>query len=206
MNRVLPLSIQQINNMFTVNLPNQIETYWQPLYDRLAYATAGETALTFFQNPIGSQVGGATRTRFDTNMTNNGVMPAGQNMLVTGIQVEFLPGEAVSDADYILDVALFANSGWLSFVIGSKEFANDAPLSKFPPQYRLDVFQNADASAAPILRTYAQTRGAYYEITPTLLMSQQNFNVTLNWPALVPVSQAGSVRVTLDGFRLRNAQ
>ena len=202
MNRFIDLTTEQIKQKFSVNIPGALEVLWQPFYDMQVYAAAGQTIMTFFQNPVGQ----AGRTLFDTNMQTAGVFPSMQNFLATGIQLEFQPGVLTTDADYPLDVRAVSYGGYVEFNVGNKNFNRDAPVGKYPPQYRLDFFSSLDASAAPAQSNYAQARGAYYEITPTMIPSNQNFNVTINWPAAVPVSAAGTIRCTLDGYLIRAAQ
>ena len=187
---------------FNINLAGVLEALWQPIYDTLAYPAAGATNLVAFQNPVG--VGGTTKA--NTNVVAAGSFPAGQNFIATDIQVEFLPGSLTTTAAYFTDQLAFYQSGWLEFNVGSKNYLTEAPTGKFPPKTRLQPFAVNDASAGPTVFRYAQNRGEIYQITPVLIPQNQNFNVTLQWPALVPVSAAANVRVTLGGYLYRTAQ
>ena len=66
----------------------------------------------------------------------------------------------------------------------------------------------AGTLTAPALSTVAYARAAsrYYEITPFLIPQTQNFSVTLYTPTAVPVSVAGNIIATLDGFYYRQSQ
>lgn len=204
MNNRIPGQFAQLAQQFSVNLDNVVEALWQPIYDLQTYAAAGQTLLTFFQNPTGA--GG--RTYLDTNMQAAGAFPAMQNFIATRIELAFVPGAATTVAGYMTDVLAVANSGYLEFTVGSKNFLRESPIGKFPPAQRLDVFAVNDASAAATVFRYAQNRGEIYQITPVLIPSLQNFSITLNWPTAValPSTVAGSIRCTLGGYLFRSAQ
>lgn len=191
---------------YNVNVDGLIEAYWQPAYDTLAYAAAGQTQLVFFQNPVGQ----GTKTKADTNMVAAGQFPAGQKMLVTDIAIEMLPGVARTSLAYVTDIAGVEQSGWLEFNIGSKNYLTEAPIGKFPPKHRLDVFAAVSTTnTSSTIQLYnAQERGEIYQITPMAIPPNQNFNVTVNWPTAVALGSgtAGTMRVTLGGFLYRTAQ
>jgi hypothetical protein len=200
---------------FDVNRKGAVEAIYQPLYDFQTYAAAGQTSLTFFALPLGQ--GG--KTYADTNMEAAGALPAPKEMLVTGIQVVFFPG---------VDVALYGGgaanthwrdswavfqSGYLDFFIGSKSYLTDAPIGKFSNDFRLaGAAALSDSTTAGAGQDnqigYATWAGPRYEITPVKLVSNQNFNVTLNWPAAVatPSTVAARIGVILEGFLYRLSQ
>lgn len=200
MNRFLNMSVEQIKQTFNVNIPGTLEVLWQPLYDTITYPAIGLTQAVFFQNPVGQ----AGRNKALTNVTTAGVFPSMQNFIATGIQYDFESNAASTVATKPDDVLIVMNSGWSEFTVGSKCFNNDAPIGKYPPQNRLDM--TVGVLAAGTAAYYAQVRGAYYEITPTLIPSNQNFALTLQWPALAPITTAGTIRATLDGYLIRAAQ
>lgn len=202
MNHFLGMSVDEVARKFSVNIPGTLEMLWQPQYDTITYPAAGLTQAVFFQNPVGQ----AGRNKALTNVTTAGVFPSMQNFIATGIQYDFQPGVATTLPTYWDDVIAVYNSGWSEFNVGSKTFNQDAPIGKFPPQYRVDAV--ASVLAAGTAAYYAQARGAYYEITPALIPSNQNYNLTLQWPALVPTPStlAGTIRATLDGYLIRAAQ
>lgn len=200
---------------FDVNRPGAVEAIFQPLYDFQAYAAAGQTQLTFFQDPQGSN----SKTLADTNMESAGQLPAPKEMLVTGIELVFWSGVtpgihgAQVAADYWNDVHAVMKSGWLNFFIGSKSYLTDAPVGKFPASFRLGgVADSSDSTTAAAdsqtLTQYATFSSRPYEITPVRLPSNQNFNVTLNWPSAValPSAVAGRIGVMLQGFQYRLSQ
>jgi len=210
-----PPNLATLQN-YKVNRAGQVEVIWQPAYHYQTYPFAGATQMTFFQNPVGQ--GGLTRA--DTNMQAAGQFPAPQEFLVTGIQVIFLASKALAEVDIATaqtnwnDVNnVMMGSAFLQLFVGSKAYLDDGPLAKFPQQFRLtgggwstgNPTTDADTLA---FVDYAVTCGRYYAITPVKLMQNQNFNVTLNFPAVIPVLDDSTPRigVILDGFLYRESQ
>lgn len=190
---------------FAVNRPDQVEAIWQPFYDYATYPAAGTTSLTFFQLPIGQ--GG--KTLADTNMRLGGQFPNGQRFLCTGLEVRFYPGNAILGGAFPnwQDAFDFYSGGVLRFFIGSKDYMEIAPLDMAPPSSRLaGAMTIGGAEVANETGQYATAAGVPLDITPVLLTSSQNFNVTLQWPTAVPVTAEARVGVVLRGFLYRNSQ
>ena len=188
----------------------------RPLYDFQTYLAAGQTSLTFFAVPQGQ--GG--KTLADTNMESAGALPAPKKMLVTSIEVAFFPGgnpstygAAAAIAGHFNDLWTVFKSGYLKFFVGSKDYLIDAPIGKFSNSFRVGgVAAIADSTTLGAGQQSMVQLGAFvgpqYEITPIELVSNQNFNVTLNWPALVPTisTVAGRIGVILNGWQYRLSQ
>lgn len=199
-----------------VNLPDTIETIWEPLYDSVTYPAAGATSLTFFQE----QIGKAGKTLKDTNMDLDGQLPKGKAFLVTGIQLAFYSGldsDMAHDGDFPLDpnvtsdVRTFTENGHLIFRIQSKDYLRQAPLGKFPPVERLTVSSSlgGDNPAGDTKLTsieYAAPCGREFSINGVLLESNQNFSIELRDLPALPSAQDGKIVCTLNGFIARNAQ
>lgn len=209
-----PPSVDQLQN-FDPNLPSSTEAIKWNLYDTLAYAQAGQQSLTFFQSPVGQN----GKTYADTNMQAAGALPNPQRFLVTGIELYFFPGDAVAAIgasaanNYIKDVNLFWNSpAWLQFFIASKPYLNESPLLKFPPPNGLagwaalsDTTTAGAGQASSI--SYATACGDCFDMNPPILLTTNtNFNINLNWPALVPLALAGTVKCNLSGLLYRKSQ
>lgn len=210
----IPPSTNQLRK-YGVNVPDSVVAISQPLYHYQTYAAAGQTQLTFFQNPVGQN----SLTFADTNVEAAGSMPSPKRMLVTGIEVAFFPGGspgtfgAQAAPNLVNDVYAVMKSGWLDFFVGSASWLKDAPIGKFPSPYRMAGMAalSDQSTIAADLQTkidYATFAGKPYEITPVELSSNQNFNVTLNWPAVVatPSTVAGRIGVILHGFQYRLSQ
>lgn len=175
------------------------------------------------------------KTLGDTNMEAAGQLPAPKMFLATSIEVVFYPGSvatantytpqvqsafiavptaaqapislgAVNDANFILQ------SGWLNFFVGSKTYLNEASLVRFPPKARFEL----DAAVATNSATTGSIGAAsvkaggrpYYLDPPVLLVPNQNFTVSVNFPGVqaTPSGFNGRMGVILDGFLYRNSQ
>lgn len=208
-----PPSLGQLQG-YDVNRAGQWEVIWQPLYDIQTYAAAGVTQQTFFQRTVGST--GVTQA--NTNMEAAGQLPNPKAFLCTGIQVVFIPGNAVSISQAAAGTALnnwldteavLNGIGFLKFFIGSKDYLVDAPLSKFTMQFGLSgvaSLTGAGSVATTDFVDYARSVGRYYSITPVKLPSNQNFNVSLNFPTAITTNVAGQIGIILDGFQFRLSQ
>jgi len=203
-------------NRYAVNRKDQIEVVRQSLYSFETYVMAGQSTLTFFANPVGS--GG--RTLADTNMTLAGQIPSGQRYALQTMEVYFIPGVFPSAANaapgidnHVNDIwEVYTSDAWLELKIGSKPYLQEAPLVRMPPSTRLIGFaglsDSTTAAAAQFQRTsHIAASGAVYRIEPVLLLEpNQNFSVTVNWPALVPISVSGTLGVVMGGVQARNSQ
>lgn len=217
-NRAISIQTPGDLSKYRVNRPGQLEVIRQTLYDFQAYAQAGQTQLSFFQVPIGQ--GAVPKTKADTDMTLAGQLPAGQQFLVQSMEVYFFPGTILPGVGpvanlidgFVNDVWAIYKGGYLEFTVGSKVYLTEAPIGRFPPKTRLDGWAsengNTTAGAALYTRTsYAVPAGRPYPIDPYILLeSTQNFNVQLNWPAAVAVTNIGRIGVVLDGLLIRNSQ
>jgi len=200
-------------NAYNVNRPGQVEAVRSSLYDFQTYAQAGQTQLQFFQVPKGQ----AGKTFADSNMTLAGSLPAPMSFLVQSIEVMFFPLNPVSVTGAVVasnwnDAYAVGKSGWLELFIGSKPYLDEAPLMKFPPRTGLTGNgQLSDSTTAAAARVtvidYASFGGPIYEmVPPILLVPSQNFIVTLNWPAAIPINVAGRIGINLGGILYRNSQ
>ena len=206
---------------YDVNRRGQYEGVRQTLYDITTYANAGQTSLQFFQVPKGQ--GG--KTVADTNMQSAGQLPQPQHFLVESIELILFPGVlpttktvAVAETEFSNDIYTVAKSGSLDFFIGSKSYLEEAPLGRFPPKTRLNVEGNhaiselqavAADSELQVSTDYASFIGRpYYLDPPVLLVPNQNFNITLSWPAVVALPSGVDARigVILDGILYRQSQ
>jgi len=213
-------AFSQLMTHFNVNMPNEVESIWQPLYDKLTYANAGQTNLKFFQTPVGGN--GNTVTAEMTNMKAAGQISAPQQMLVTGIQLDFQPSAALAQIhaatpadlqDYVNDVQAVLNSGVVVFTVGNKEQNRDAPIRRFPPSTYLEVdaaLSDATTPAAGLTSgiSYAQGCGELYSLTPLNIPWAQNFDVTILWDTGValPSGDDGEITCYLQGYLYRSVQ
>jgi len=199
-------------SQYAVNQAGAKDVVYQPLYDYQTYALAGQTSLSFFQNPIGQ----SGKTLADTNMSIGGSLPAPQMFIVSAICIDFFPGNDVNlsavdeDSKNWDDVYTFMKSGWLDFTVGTKSQLQQAPLGSFPPTYRLGggaALTGQNAAAGTITGTdYASVAGQTFNIIPVTIPATQNFIVTLNWPTAVAINAAARIGVKLMGDLYRSVQ
>lgn len=198
---------------YKVRQSGNIEGIGWSLYDFGTYAQAGQTSLSFFQVPVGQ----SSKTLADTNMELAGQLPSGQAFLIESIELYLFPGVApglnsTTDADtaeFTNDVYDFAKSGSLALNIGSKKYVQEAPLGRFPPKTRLAGWSALTTTEATLTKIvdYSAAGGRPYLLrSPYLLESSQNFNITLTWPAAVPLSAAARIGCVMEGVLYRDVQ
>lgn len=203
---------------------NSVEGIRQSLYDFQTYAAAGQTQLSFFQVPQGQGTGiaGGTKTLEDTNMDLAGNLPNPKAFLTQGIEIAFFPsGSPVTSAAALAtknmtnDVWAFIKQGYLQFFISSKAYLQEAPLAKFPARnfLRSDMAVALSTTASTTTDQYVMElpvmAGAPFKMIPPItLRPTMNFNVTLNWGAVValPSNTTARVGVYLTGILYRNGQ
>jgi hypothetical protein len=200
---------------------NDTEVIKWSLYDRVVYPQPGTAQLQFFNTPKGQ----AGKTYADTNMTLAGQLSKYTSFLVTGIEFYLFPnanafttqGNAAAGPaaaqDIINDTVTWWQSyAFLQFNIIQKPYLFEAPLMKFPPACGLAGFaalsdSTTIAGAQLSSVQYAANAGRPYEVKPGLwLEDNANFDVSLNWPTLVPISAAATVFCQLNGWLYRRAQ
>ena len=190
-----------------VNLPGDKEGIWEPRYDYQTLAAAGAASQRFFIDPVGT----ANKTIADTNMELSGQIPKGQAFLITGIQFEMYPGEAIqqsSISEFAEDIYQVYKGGVLVLKIGSKEYATQGNLMKFPPINRLCMDSAVSDTNASAISSYlyAVAGGKEYQVRRLLLESNQNFSVEVRELAALPSGNDARIGVSLNGFLYRNAQ
>ena len=210
-------------SLYDVNGPSW-EAIKQDLYDSIAYPAAGTNQLQFFQQ----QAGQGGKTIEQTNMLLPGMVPAMQKYLVESIEIDFFPTDpavvaqnpatygAPAIAQIVNDVYIFRRTGYLQFNVGSKYYLQSGPLKKFPSRTHFSI--DAALSDASTAVTNGQSRIAFadivgreYRIEPysVLLIANQNFDVTLNWPSGVEALPSGNpayIFITLWGMLYRKSQ
>lgn len=197
---------------YNVDVPNQAEGVWQPLYDYQTYPTAGTTEMSFFAVPRGQ----SSKTYADTNMEIAGSMPSPVIQHVIGIMVCLWPATAAASfgagaaAKNHQEVCDILEAGYLEFTVGQKLITRDAPLMVFPPDFRLAgsaAFADVSTAAADKQSRvdYATSAGRVYEISPVNLIPNQNFEVKLRWGTAVAATANGRIGVRLLGYQLRRS-
>lgn len=222
----------QVANMadisnFSVNW-NQWEFVTNSLYDSIAYPAAGLASAAFFQTPIGQGTGfgGAAKSLSDTNMQLAGQLPAGQMFLISSVEVLVQPTTptvtagmpaafgAQAAAVQVNDSYIIGRSGNVVLNILSKNYIQEAPVGNLPPSSdfvlsgALSDTTTAAASSQNRL-AFGNYEGDNYILAPNnlLLVSNQNFKVTLAWPeGLQAITNPARLFVRLNGMLARLAQ
>lgn len=209
-----------------VTVPGKKDELYAPLYDSANYLTAGQTTLNFFSLPIGQGVttapgAGGTKTEADTNLTNGNILPRDNSFFITGVEVQVYPGVSPGvggAADAVAgmfwnDVYAIGKSGWLKLKIGGRDYVIDGPLMNFPSTAGLGgaaaVATNLTTGAATFAQiNYARFVGQPYTVVGLWIVPNQNFSVSLNWPAAVATPSGTTTRVfvRLRGRFTRSAQ
>lgn len=217
---------------YSVNRRGEKEGIRQSLYDFQIYPAGGATQFTFFAQPQGAGLSsspgfaGNAKRLADTNMTIAGSLPAPQMFLIESVEVLFFPGSDDTANTYVPqppydgtaqdlpgdaanDVYSVYAAGQLTLLIGSKDYLQEAPLCRFPPKARVAGDAALATTAAENGFVIGYATGRPYMVEPPLLLpANQNFNVTLNFPAAValPSTFNGRIGVVLDGYLYRNSQ
>lgn len=223
---------------YMVNQAGVSEVIRQSLYDSQIYTAAGTTGnLTFFQNPIGAGTTSSpnntgSKTIADTNMVLAGQLPAPQGFWIQSIEVDFQGGSTTGTTYQIQtpvittptfaaaniggadgDINAFYTGGQLTLTVGTKPYLQEAPLLYFPPKVRFEydaaLSGVTNATSVVVTKSKLKAGGRPYILEPGIpLMTSQNFNVTLFWPAAVttPSGFPGRVLVRLDGWLFRAVQ
>ena len=196
-------ALATLRSKYSVNRPGQHEAIQRALYDHQVYPGAGNIpSLSFFGSPFTAP----GRNLSETNMEAAGTLPAPQEFLISSIAVYITPTGAVDSENFGTDLQTLSQSGVLTLRVGSKEYVQEGPLNRFPPDTRLSV-QFDSGQAAP-KRCFAQVVGKAYKIKPILLIPNQNFSVQIGFP-LAPVLPSGNsarIGVFLNGTLYRLSQ
>lgn len=140
------------------------DVIWGPLYDALAYPSAGGVAFTFFNQGVGAGnssapgAGAVAKSLYDTNVKTPNMLTMGLEFYAIGSETHFLPGvQATAGTPYaylpgrggvapattgqfVNDVWAVTNGGLKTLTVGTdRNYIVDGPLMQFPPSKWLDV-------------------------------------------------------------------
>ncbi len=182
------------------------EDLWQPLYDRVNYAAAGQSQLSFFSVPRGQsatlitdQTGGSkTKTFRDTNMENANVVPTKMFKFI-GISWAIVHSDTDGTAN-AEDRELIRNNSYLQFRIVDKDLL-------FLPM--VAVPETNPVVALTSTAQIAHAGGGGYGVpmyklpVPITLNPYENFTVSINFDGTVDLSNTVDVYLILQGFMRR---
>lgn len=218
----------------TVGVPGTKDVIWGPLYDSLAYPSAGQLAFSFFSVTQGGGTssapgaGAVAKTAFDTNMITNNQLSLGNEFYAVGSETLFLPGVTNSTTttaafavepqllnsvgNFINDVYNVGNGGLKVLTVGTdRKYINDGPLNMFPPATRLAGFcavaSGATTATSSPQTQYAVWSGEPYTLVPIYIQSTQQFTLAITFAGLIPTPSLNIARLIerLRGYLIRQA-
>lgn len=205
---------------FAAELKGRLEVIRWTWYAFRAYAVAGQTQLTFFQQNQAS----ATNGLGDTNLQVPGQMSGGEAMIIRNVRVVPIPssldafvisGPAVSLQQWY---NVLQNNCWLELKVGDKLYIQAGPLTLFPAGQGLGTFATANSAPGSVLGAVGPTNiglvqnghpsnmGLWEMDPPIYVPATRTLNVTANWVAAQAVTTAGRLGIMLDGWRVRLVQ
>ena len=208
------------------------DVVWWPLFDSIAYPSAGAGQFAFYSNPIGQGTsstpgaGAVPKTIYDTNLQIGNQLTSGNEFFMIGSESNLMPG--VSNAALPLTVlpgranvpttvGIFANDIWSvgqggikTFTVGTdRKYFQDGPLAVFPPSQRLSGFSAVcgGTTAAGEEVTYASWSGELYTMIPVYIQANQNFTVNVSFAAVIPTPSLQIARLVdrMRGYLIRQA-
>lgn len=200
---------------FRTQMREQPEDVWQPLYDRVNYAAAGASQLSFFTVPIGQsatliRAGSAasvTKTRRDTNLEQAGHIPS-KAFKIHGFSLNYIPlQQAVAGTatdDIVDDIQRLAYGGYMEFKILDKTYLY-LPLDQIPGSaYRGSTTGTNNVSAGGF--GTGSPRDIYVLGIPLTLDPFQSFSITMYWDGTVALTQTFDLRLNVLGYLRRPGQ
>jgi hypothetical protein len=220
---------------YTVGVSGTQDVIWDPLYDSIAYPSAGSLQFSFYSNPIGQGTssapgaGAVAKTIYDTNLTIGNQLTSGNAFLMVGTENFFFPGVNNSTTPTVAfavepgrtnvptTVGIFVNDiynvgagGNKTMQVGTeRQYITDGPLTIFPPATRLAVSCALAGGTTTIGNeiAYAQWSGELYSIVPIFIQSNQNWTMVVTFAALIPTPslQIGRIVDRMRGYLIRQA-
>lgn len=228
------LTAQQLNN-YSVGVAGQQDVIWDPLYDAIAYPSAGALNFSFYSNPIGQGTsstpgaGAINKTVYDTNLVIGNQLTAGNEFLMIGSENLFFPGVNNSTSTtaafgvepgranvpttvgiFVNDIYNVGNGGNKIMTIGTdRPYITDGPLNLFPPATRLAGFAAiaGGTTTAGNEIDYAAWSGELYTTVPIYIQSNQQWTMVVTFQALIPTPSLtiGRLFDRMRGYLIRQA-
>lgn len=201
------------------------EDIWQPVYDRVNYPAAGAFEIIYFSIPVGGSAtliragaaGTVTKTRRDTNMEQQGVIPT-KAFKIHGLSLCFIPVQQTASATGLAatpsimdDMMRLMYGGFLEFRIVDKPYLY-LPLHKIPATGVLRGSAFASGTVGPIAGISAggpgtgAPRDIYWIGIPLVLDPYQNFSARLQFDGSPALNQTFDIQLFLEGYLRRPGQ
>lgn len=176
--------------------PGVMDVITQPLYDKQTVLAAGTSLLTFFAVPVGQ----SGKTLADTNMRLAGQLPSPQSYEVRGVAVKLGAVCTAADAKTILA------TGFLTLFIGAKDWWT-VPLELTSSGAGIVGFADGTASTNfAVTNGVADPRAIAMLTRPITINENENFSVTVQWPAAITPVANTTMIVALHGELTRSVQ
>lgn len=163
------------------------------LYDTLPFVVYSSIsgAIPFFTTPYGSTQYGLSKTEIETNMTEQGKLPAGQNMVVNTISFSHIRNNDTGE-DTALKTAAFARvmqGSRVRIILAGRQFDAEIPGAKFLPPI-MDRSVTASASSVSAVGDFTGPNQIILK-TPIPLTNIQGAPVNFRLEWLVNTSDVG---------------
>ena len=219
--------LSTLQGRFGTQDPSQLQIQKWEYYDYVRYPVAGTTQLQFFVNPIGTNIGGVTKTLEQTNMTRNAMFD--YPFIITEIKTHiFLLPKARQAAALVADTSLVTGGGatdaygapngvynalWnlsgqgvLNVQFGQKTYFDiEQPFRFCPTGFGVDVISTTGFGAANVTNSavwqQSENPDDIYKVTPPVLVEKdQNLQIAINFPngTSTTIPQVSSENVLVD--------
>ena len=213
--------LSQLQQEFGSFDPNKVQTRRRQVYSFIAYPTAGQSMFSFFSTTIGQS------NRQMTNIQRSGHLD--NPLIVRAIRTRYYITNANHSAYVGTDATTlysdivngFFQVGVMRVIIGSKEWMQiPSPFMYAPPAYGAPRMVaagnvNTNISHCPIATLPSSDKSAYVVDPAFLIGSDQNFQVTIEFPSGAIAVNASTIvanattlyiGVELDGIEVRPIQ
>ena len=206
---------------YRTQMREQPEDIWQPVYDRVNYASTGAFELIFFSQPIGASVtlllpnsapAAKVKTRRDTNLEQQGVIPT-KAYKIHGFSLTIVPQQQLiggaNTPNIVDDVLRLLYGGFMEFRIVDKPYIY-LPLHKIPATGQLRGAVATTATATTMVSAPGGGTGAprdiYWIGVPLTLDPYQNFSLRMQFDGSPALSQSYDLQFFFEGYMRRPGQ
>jgi len=201
--------LSTLQGRFGTQDPSQLQIQKWEYYDYVRYPVAGTTQLQFFTNPLGSNIGGVTKTLEQTNMTRNAMFD--YPFIITEIKTQiYLLPKARQAAAVSANTSLITGGGatasygapngvynalWnlsgqgvLNVQFGQKTYFDiEQPFRFCPTGFGVDIISTTGFGAANVTNSavwqQSENPDDIYKVTPPVLVEKdQNLQIAINFP------------------------
>jgi hypothetical protein len=219
--------LSTLQGRFGTQDPSQLQIQKWEYYDYVRYPVAGTNQLQFFTNPLGSSIGGVTKTLEQTNMTRNAMFD--YPFIITEIKTHiYLLPKARQAAAVSANTSLITGGGataaygapngvwnalWnlsgqgvLNVQFGQKVYFDiEQPFRFCPTGFGVDIINTTGFGAANVINSavwqQSENPDDIYKVTPPVLVEKdQNLQIAINFPngTSTAIPQISSTDVLVD--------